>query len=119
MLSNLPLRWMALSCLSSLDAMTTSLTLDLSTSASILGTQPDLFLKFLRAKNIPGVLFFAEEPQVSIFTLAQLLNTQPEILMDWLEDRALGQLMEEVDDDEWFEGEAGLAFYRSVLAEEG
>ncbi|MBD2232365.1 hypothetical protein [Phormidium tenue] len=99
--------------------MTTSLTLDLSTSASILGTQPDLFLRFLKTKNIPGVLFFAEEPQVSIFTLAQLLNTQPEILMDWLEDEALGQLIEEVDDDEWLEGEAGQAFYQSILAGEG
>ncbi|MGB3308250.1 MAG: hypothetical protein WBG32_02510 [Nodosilinea sp.] len=99
--------------------MTTSLTLDLSTSASILGTQPDLFLSFLKAKSIPGVLFFAEEPQISIFTLAQLLNTQPEILMDWLEDEALGQLMEEVDDDEWLEGEVGQAFYHSVLAKEG
>lgn len=99
--------------------MTTSLTLDLSTSASILGTQPDLFLRFLKTKSIPGVLFFSEEPQVSIFTLAQLLNTQPEILMDWLEDEALGQLMEEVDDDEWLDGEAGRAFYQSVLAKEG
>ncbi|MGG6241803.1 hypothetical protein ACQ4N7_24525 [Nodosilinea sp. AN01ver1] len=99
--------------------MTTSLTLDLSTSASILGIQPDLFLRFLKAKNIPGVLFFSEEPKVSIFTLAQLLNTQPEVLMDWLEDQALGQLMEEVDDDDWLDEEAGKAFYQSVLAKEG
>ncbi|PZV09267.1 MAG: hypothetical protein DCF32_02780 [Leptolyngbya sp.] len=99
--------------------MTTSLTLDLSTSASILGTQPDLFLRFLKTKNIPGVLFFVDEPQISIFTLAQLLNTQPEILMDWLEDEALGQLIEEVDNDDWLEGEAGQAFYQATLAGDG
>ena len=95
------------------------MTLDLSTSASILGTEPDLFLRFLKAKNIPGVLFFAEEPQVWIFTMAQLLNTQPEILMNWLEDEALGQLIEEVDEDEWLGEEEGQAFYQSILAGKG
>jgi hypothetical protein len=97
--------------------MATSLTLKLTISASIVGTQPDVLLQFLTQRNIPGVLFFSDEPQVSIFTLAQLLNTQPEILLDWLEDEALGELIEEVDDDEWFEEEDGKGFYRSTLAE--
>ena len=38
--------------------MATSLTLNLATSASIVGTQPDLLLQFLKQQNIPGVLFF-------------------------------------------------------------
>jgi len=99
--------------------MIPSLTFDLDTSASILGTEPDLFLEFIRTQNIPGILFFAEKPQVSIFTLAQLLNTKAEILLDWLEDEALAELIEEVDDDEWLEGEEGQSFYQSILAEEG
>lgn len=99
--------------------MIPSLTFDLDTSASILGTEPDLFLEFIRTQNIPGILFFAEKPQVSIFTLAQLLNTKAEILLDWLEDEALAELIEEVDDDEWIEGEEGQSIYQSILAEEG
>jgi len=99
--------------------MATSLTLNLATSASIVGTQPDLLLQFLKQQNIPGVLYFSDEPQVSIFTLAQLLNTQPEVLLDWLEDEALGELIEEVDDDEWFEEQDGKEFYQSTLAENG
>ena len=65
-------------------------------------------------------LFFSDEPQVSIFTLAQLLNTQPEVpfrlarrLKLWRE------LIEEVDDDEWFEEQDGKEFYQSTLAENG
>lgn len=99
--------------------MMTLLTLDLDTSASILGTEPELFLKFLKTKNIPGVLFFTEKPQISIFTLAQLLNTKPEILLDWLEDEALAESIEEVDEDEWFEGQEGQSVYQTILAKEG
>ena len=51
--------------------------------------------------------------------MAQLLNTQPEILMNWLEDEALGQLIEEVDEDEWLGEEEGQAFYQSILAGKG
>jgi hypothetical protein len=41
------------------------------------------------------------------------LNTQPEILLDWLEDEALGELIEEVDDDEWLIGAEN--FYQSYV----
>ena len=97
----------------------TSLTLDLDTSASILGTEPELFLEFIKTKNIPGVLFFTEKPQISIFTLVQLLNTKPEILLDWLEDEALAEFIEEVNEDEWFEGQEGQSIYQTILAQEG
>jgi hypothetical protein len=99
--------------------MIPSLTFDLDTSASILGTEPDLFLEFIKTQNIPGILFFTEKPQVSIFTLAQLLNTKAEVLLDWLEDEALAELIEEVEDDEWFEGQESQSVYQSILAGEG
>ena len=95
------------------------LTLDLDISASILGTEPELLLKFVQTENIPGVLFFTAQPKVSIFTLAQLLNTQPETLLAWLEDEALAELIEEVDEDEWFEGQEGQSVYQAILNEEG
>lgn len=94
------------------------LTFDLTTSASILGTEPDALLRFIQNENIPGVLFFSERTKVSVFTLAHLLNTTPEILMDWLEDEALAELIEEVDEDEWFEGDEGRRVYESLVAEE-
>ncbi len=94
------------------------LTLDLTTSASILGTEPDALLRFIQHENIPGVLFFSERPQVSVFTLAHLLNTTPEVLINWLEDEALADLIEEVDEDEWHEGDEGRRVYESLVAEE-
>jgi hypothetical protein len=94
------------------------LTLNLQTSAALLGTDPEQFLKFIQMEKTPGVLFFSEQPQVSIFTLAQLLNTSPEILLNWLEDAALVELIEEVDGDEWFDREEGQAVYQAILAEE-
>ncbi len=94
-----------------------SLTLDIYTSASILGTEPELFLRFVQKEHIPGVLFFTDQPQIPIFTLAQLLNTSPETLLDWLEDVALAELIEEVDEDEWFEGQEGQSVYQAMLAE--
>ncbi len=98
--------------------MVSALTLDLETSASMLGTQPETLLEYVQSHNLPGILFFADQPQFSIFTLAQLLNTQPEILLDWLEDEGLAQMIEEVDDDEWFEGQDSQATYQSILANE-
>lgn len=77
-----------------------------------------MFLKFIKAKDIPGVLFFTEKPQISIFTLAELLNTRPEILLNWLEDEHIAQLIEEVDEDEWFEGEEGQLAYQAILSQE-
>jgi hypothetical protein len=92
-----------------------TLTLDLNTSAILLGTEPDRLLQFIQRENLPGVLFFETQPQVSVFTLANLLNTTPEKLMEWLEDEALGELMDEVEEDEWYEGDAGQQAYRALL----
>jgi len=51
------------------------------------------------------------------FTLADLLNTSPEALLERMEDYALGELIEEVEGDELFEGEAGRQVYQSYLQE--
>ncbi|MGB3491370.1 MAG: hypothetical protein WBA57_01490 [Elainellaceae cyanobacterium] len=55
---------------------------------------------------------------MSVFTLAYLLNTTPEVLMDWLEDEALAEMIEEVDGDECYEGDEGRRVYESLVAGE-
>lgn len=79
-------------------------------------TQPHPFmLQFIQREKLPGVLFITDHPKVSVFTLTNLLNTTPEMLMNWLEDDALADLIEEVDEDEWFEGEEGKKVYESFV----
>jgi len=94
-----------------------TLTLDLSTSAALLGTEPEVLLQFMQREALPGVLFFETEPKVSVFTLAQLLNTTPATLMDWIEDEALAELIEAVDDEERYEGDEAKLAYQALLAE--
>ncbi len=95
-----------------------TLTLDLNTAATLLGTEPEPLLKFIRRETLPGVLFFEAQPKVSVFTLASLLNTTPATLMNWLEDEALADLIEAVADDECYEGEAAKRAYEVLLAGE-
>lgn len=65
------------------------LTVDLATSADVLGTTPDRFLAWLKGKNSQGLLYFNDTPQISIFTLARILDTTPRELVDFLEETAL------------------------------
>jgi len=53
--------------------------------------------------------------RVSIFTLARLLDTTPEVLLELVEDYVLDQMIEEVEDDEWFEGQEGRGVYQGYL----
>jgi len=92
------------------------LTFDLATSAEVLGTEPEAFLELVRRENLHGVIYFAGSPQVSIFTLARLLDTTPRELLEILENFALGELIEEVEDDEMYEGEEAKEIYQKVLA---
>ncbi|MFH7244588.1 MAG: hypothetical protein ACHWZW_17265 [Spirulina sp.] len=94
------------------------LTLDLNTSATLLGTEPALLLKFIEQKALPGVLFFEDQPKLSVFTLADLLNTTPQTLLDWMEDEAFADLIEAVEGDEFYEKAEGMEIYRAFLAEE-
>jgi hypothetical protein len=93
-----------------------TLTLDLASSAEVLGTEPDVFLDFVKKRGIQGVIKLKDTWRVSIFTLAQLLNTTPSMLLELLEDNALAQLIEEGEDDESFEGEEGFKVYQSYVA---
>jgi len=96
----------------------TSLTLDLDTSALLLGIDSKEFLEFIELTQLSGVLAFSNSIKVSIFTLAKLLNTTPETLVDWVEDEALSELIEELDEDEYFEGEEARKVYENILRAE-
>jgi hypothetical protein len=60
------------------------LTVDLATSADVLGTTPDHFLAWLKREQLHGLIYFNETPQISIFTLAKILDTTPRELVSWL-----------------------------------
>ena len=93
------------------------LTMDLKSSAEVLGTEPEVFREFVERERLEGVIKLDDGWRVSIFALARLLNTTPDTLLEFIEDYALGQLIEEVEDDELFEGEEGRKIYESYLAE--
>ena len=63
-----------------------TLTIDMPSSAQILGTKPEALRSFLAHENMAGVLKFGSQWRLSIFTLAQLLNTTPQILLELIED---------------------------------
>jgi len=62
------------------------LTIDLATSAEVLGTTPDSFLDWLKREHLHSLLYFNDTPQISIFTLARILDTTPRELVDFLEE---------------------------------
>ena len=62
------------------------LTVDLTTSADVLGTTPDRFLAWLKRDHLHSLLYFNDAPQISIFTLAKILDTTPRELVDFLEE---------------------------------
>ncbi len=93
------------------------LAMDLKSSAEILGTQPEVFLELVEREHIGGIIKLDDQWRVSIFTLARLLDTTPEVLLELIEDYALGQMIEEVEDDEWFKGQEGWQVYQDYLAE--
>jgi hypothetical protein len=62
------------------------LTIDLATSAEVLGTTPDSFLNWLKREHLNSLLYFNDVPQISIFTLARILDTTPRELVDFLEE---------------------------------
>ncbi len=93
------------------------LTIDLESSAELLGTEPEAFLEFVAREQIEGIIKLNGKWRVSIFTLARLLDTTPQALLELLEDYALGQMLEEVEDDEYFEPQDGWQVYQAHLAE--
>jgi hypothetical protein len=65
------------------------LTVDLATSADILGTTPDLVLAWLKREYLHSLLYFNDTPQISVFTLAKILDTTPRELVGFLEETDL------------------------------
>ena len=93
------------------------LTMDIQTSAQVLGITPEAFQAFAEREQLEGVLKLREGWRVSIFTLARLLNTTPETLLEFLEDYALGQRMLEVADDEVLTAAEARAAYQTYRDE--
>ena len=92
-----------------------TLTIDMQSSAQVLGTKPEELREWIMRENTAGVLKFGSEWRLSIFTLAQLLNTTPQVLLELIEDYMLGSLMNE--DDALFEGKASWTEYQKHLTE--
>lgn len=62
----------------------TKLTLDLQTSAEVLGTTPDHFLAWLQSEQPSSIITLDNQPQISIFTLARILDTTAQELLNLL-----------------------------------
>lgn len=94
-----------------------TLTIDMQSSAQVLGTKPEALREWIAREKTAGVLKFGEEWRLSIFTLAQLLNTTPQVLLELIEDYRLASVMNDVEDEELFEGEASWQEYQKHLTE--
>lgn len=70
------------------------LTVDLATSAQLLGVEPQSFLEYAESEQLDGVLRFNGKWMVSVFTLADLLGTSSDELLELMEKYALGTLMD-------------------------
>jgi len=93
------------------------LVVDLDTSAQLLGMEPEAFLRFVEREKLAGIIKSNDHWQVSVFTLAQLLNTTPTTLLELIEDFELGRRIKEVEEDEQFDPEEGWQVYQQSLAE--
>jgi hypothetical protein len=91
------------------------LTMDLRSSAQLLGIDPRSFLEYAEREQLGGLLRFDDQWMVSIFTLAHLLDTSSEELLEVIEDYALGELMDAVADDDVLEGDASWQVYQGYL----
>lgn len=70
------------------------LTVDLATSAQLLGVEPQSFLEYAESEQLDGLLRFNGKWMVSVFTLADLLGTSSDELLELMENYALGTLMD-------------------------
>ncbi|HRI57894.1 MAG TPA: hypothetical protein PK170_12460 [Anaerolineae bacterium] len=70
------------------------LTVDLATSAQLLGVEPQSFLEYAESEQLDGLLRFNGKWMVSVFTLADLLGTSSNELLELMENYALGTLMD-------------------------
>lgn len=91
-----------------------TLAIDLETSAELLGVSREALEQSLKEQQLKG-LRIGQEWRVSMFELSRLLDTQPDELLDYLEDLALADRIDETEHDELFEAVAGRAAYQEEL----
>lgn len=96
----------------------TPLALNLKTSAELLNVTPGILQERVEKKEIAG-LKIGDEYRLSIFVLSRLLNTAPEILLEFIEDSLFAQEIEEVEGDELYTPEEGKKVYQQFLKREG
>ena len=93
-----------------------ALTLDAKFTAEILGLEPEDLRMLVEKEHLQGVLKIDHQWRMSVFTIAKLLNTTPEQLLEFLEDFVFGELMDEVEGDEFLSEEEARKVYQSALA---
>jgi len=93
-----------------------TLTLDTKFTAEILGLEPEDLRMLVEKEHLQGVLKIDHQWRMSVFTIAKLLNTSPEQLLEFLEDFALGELMDEVAGDPFFSEVDAREVYQASLA---
>ncbi len=93
-----------------------TLTMDLTNTAQTLGTSREGFLQFAQQEQLAGVVQLGGDWRASIFTLAALLNTTPDALIELMEDQAFGEILDEVKDDKCLEGAEARQFYNCELS---
>lgn len=94
-----------------------TLTLDIELSSAVLGIEPGAFRDMVKRDHIQGVLKLDHQWRVSVFTLAELLNTSPDVLLEFLEDDAFGELMDRAEEDDFFAGQEAADLYQAYLKE--
>ena len=92
-------------------------TLDIESSAELLGIKPEALREMAERDRLQGVVKVDHQWRISVFTLAKLLNTPPAILLGFLEDIALGELMDQIEADDFFEEEEAHRVYQTYMAE--
>ncbi len=95
-----------------------TLTLDLATSAAILGATENDLQAMLRRREIEGVRVDGQW-RVSVFVLARLLSTTPDTLLEYLEDDILGQKIAETEEEELLDSGQARMIYSQYLTGTG
>jgi len=92
-----------------------TLTLDLKTSDTILGTPEEKLLERLQRQEVEGICL-DDDWRMSIFVLARLLSTTPDTLLEYLEDDILAQKIAKTE-EELLDSSQAQAVYKEYLAE--
>jgi hypothetical protein len=93
-----------------------TLTLDLATSAQILGWPEDKLRNSLERQEVEGI-HLSGEWRLSLFILARLLGTTPNVLLEYLENDVLARKIDEADGEELLDIAEAQQVYREYLAE--